>query len=364
MKIVHYTPRFFPDPRVGGRAVSVKNFSLALARRGFNVIIVSHWEGDVDSYVIDGVPVIRASKLYNNRLLDYVFRPVAESSVLRILLKTAVQGVLHVHGPTYGFRVPPRRPIYTYRGWQRLRGEVPIVYTFEGSLEPNPEYHFPGYSLFERNAVEEASSADFVVALNSKTARVFREKAPHVEVEVIYNFVDKTFFEQYREEYPSVFTVLYVGGSSAAKGYRDALAVRSLLQKRGVKANFLLIGPGLKMVPHEEMPSIYLSSTVLLFPSYREGLPMSVIEAQALGRPVVGTDVGGMPDIVVHGETGFLAKPGDVNAMADFLTRLAEDPGLVERMGRAARRHTYTSFSEEAVVPRLINVYTRLKGKG
>ncbi len=361
MRILQYTPRFFPDPLVGGRAVSVRNFSLALARRGHEVTVVSHWRGGEPRYRVGGVDVVRAAPLFNRRLLDYLYAPLRELRAAHVLARLArAADLLHVHGPTYGFRVPPRRPLATYRGWTALKGRLPIVYTFEGSLETDPRRRFPGYGLFERNAVEEAGAADAVVALNSRTAARFKELLPGKRVEVVYNFVGKAFLEAPWREPPRGLRVLYVGGHSREKGYLDARAVEKRLREMGVEAEFTYIGPGLRKIPHEEMPGVYAGASVLLFPSYREGLPMSVIEAQAVGRPVVASNVGGIPDIVVDGETGFLLEPGDVEGMAERLAVLAGDRGLVAEMGRRARSRARGLFSEERVVPRLESLYREL----
>jgi glycosyltransferase involved in cell wall biosynthesis len=84
---------------------------------------------------------------------------------------------------------------------------------------------------------------------------------------------------------------------------------------------------------------LLLSSTdIFVLPSYGEGMPMSILEAMSFGLPVVSTRVGGIPELVRDGQTGFLVDPGDVEALCAKLRLLTEDPGLRVRMGEAARR--------------------------
>jgi glycosyltransferase involved in cell wall biosynthesis len=84
--------------------------------------------------------------------------------------------------------------------------------------------------------------------------------------------------------------------------------------------------------------------------SEAEALPMSVLEAMALERPVVATDVGGTREVVLDGETGYLVEPGDSAAVARALTQLAEDPARARAMGVAGRRRQQERFSGEAMV--------------
>ena len=84
-----------------------------------------------------------------------------------------------------------------------------------------------------------------------------------------------------------------------------------------------------------------------------------VLEGMAMGKPMVVTDVGGMPDMVDHGVTGLVVPPGDAAALAQAMTTLVEDPSLRRRMGVAARRKL-ESFKASQVVPRIEDAYARL----
>lgn len=102
------------------------------------------------------------------------------------------------------------------------------------------------------------------------------------------------------------------------------------------------------------------SANIYALPSYHEGLPMSVLEAMAAGMPIVSTFVGGIPEAVTDGIEGFLVNPGDVDALADRLRRLLEDPALAQRMGAAARRKVEATFSSDAILPKIEEIYAEL----
>jgi glycosyltransferase involved in cell wall biosynthesis len=105
-----------------------------------------------------------------------------------------------------------------------------------------------------------------------------------------------------------------------------------------------------------DVGSIYAASDAVVLTSANEGTPVSVIEAQAAGLPVVSTDVGGVRDIVADGRSGFVVPPEDVEATAAALARLAAEPALRESFGREGRARVATRYS----VPRLVSDIDRL----
>jgi glycosyltransferase involved in cell wall biosynthesis len=87
----------------------------------------------------------------------------------------------------------------------------------------------------------------------------------------------------------------------------------------------------------DEVAAALDASTLLVLPSRSEGMGRVVVEAAARGRAVVGSRVGGIPDVVLDGETGLLVPPGDADALAIDLTRVLSDRVLAERLGTEAR---------------------------
>jgi len=96
---------------------------------------------------------------------------------------------------------------------------------------------------------------------------------------------------------------------------------------------------------------------VLVQPSLTEGLPNAVLEAMAAGRPVIASRVGGVPELVVDGETGLLVPPADPDALARAIVALLDDPDLGARLGAAGARRARTMFSLDAVRAAVEAVY-------
>jgi glycosyltransferase involved in cell wall biosynthesis len=101
-------------------------------------------------------------------------------------------------------------------------------------------------------------------------------------------------------------------------------------------------------------------ASVFVLPSYVEGLPMSLLEAMAMGCPVVATCVGGIPDIVEDGVNGLLVRPGDPHALAGALARVLRDKALASRLGEAARATVADRFTAERSLARLEKIYAGL----
>lgn len=114
----------------------------------------------------------------------------------------------------------------------------------------------------------------------------------------------------------------------------------------------------------EDVHRLLAGFDVFALASGREEAPMSVLEAMATGLPVVSTDVGGIGELVVSGETGFLVGPRDVSAFGERLDRLAGEEPLRRRMGEAGRRRVMQEFSQAPIVSRLEAALQALAARG
>ncbi|MDQ3346512.1 MAG: glycosyltransferase [Acidobacteriota bacterium] len=106
--------------------------------------------------------------------------------------------------------------------------------------------------------------------------------------------------------------------------------------------------------------SLHKAFDLFVMSSLTEGLGTSVIDAMACGKPVVATTAGGIPELVVEGETGFLVAPRDHQAMARAITILLKDEALRRRMGEAGRTRARLRFSAERMVQETLRVYHRV----
>lgn len=166
------------------------------------------------------------------------------------------------------------------------------------------------------------------------------------------------------------------------KGVGEFVEAARLLVKRGVAARFALVGgidPGNPTaVPREridawvaegivewwglraDMPDVLASSSIVCLPSYREGMSKALLEACAVGRPIVTSDVPGCRDVIGAGSHGLVVPPRDATALAEALATLLGDRDRRERMGASARATAEAEFGIEAVVAETVAVYRTL----
>ena len=111
---------------------------------------------------------------------------------------------------------------------------------------------------------------------------------------------------------------------------------------------------------HSDMATVLQQAHIVCLPSYREGLPKSLIEAAACARPIVSTDVPGCREIAREGDNALLVPPRDSTALADALRRLIGDAALRHRFGLRGREIVEAEFSLDRVVGETLDVYAAL----
>jgi glycosyltransferase involved in cell wall biosynthesis/ribosomal protein S18 acetylase RimI-like enzyme len=173
-----------------------------------------------------------------------------------------------------------------------------------------------------------------------------------------------------------------VGRLVAEKGYRELFAAARAVRRRHPGVRFLVVGtPDLDKSDaiteaeleaaaadvcfagwRDDVADLLAAVDVFVLASWREGMPRSAIEAAAMARPLVLTDIRGCREVARHDQEALLVPPRDPDALAAAILRLAADPALRARLGGAARRRAQERFSEQAVAERVIGAYRRLLG--
>jgi glycosyltransferase involved in cell wall biosynthesis len=165
----------------------------------------------------------------------------------------------------------------------------------------------------------------------------------------------------------------------------QVLLVRALAPVLGERARLVLVGdgpeePAIRRAIAEaraepwvhltgaraDVPRYLRALDVFALPSLTEGLPLVILEAMATGLPVVASDVGGLPDVVAHGVTGFLVPPGDADALRETLAALAAQPARARELGSRGRSVAVARHSLERVSEAYLELYVdllRRKGK-
>lgn len=160
------------------------------------------------------------------------------------------------------------------------------------------------------------------------------------------------------------------------KAHEDFFAAARLVRESLPEARFVVVGDGERRAELEalmedlglspavrflgwrrDLPAIYADLDVVTLVSLNEGSPVALIEALAAARPVVSTAVGGVPEVVVHDETGLTVPARDPAALAEAILRLLREPALARRLGAAGRRHVYPRYASTRLVEEMRALY-------
>lgn len=188
----------------------------------------------------------------------------------------------------------------------------------------------------------------------------------------------------YQKEKRSIPVILYGGRLLWSKGVGDLVEAVNLINKQNQQCQLVLAGrpdpENPKSIPEEiikewlgegsvewvgfrdDMHDVIASSSIVALPScYGEGVPKILIEAAAVGRPIVATDIPGCSEIVIDNENGFLVPCRDTEKLAEVLIKLIEDPDLRERMGKTGRKLVEGGFSKKIINQEVLNLYGELE---
>jgi glycosyltransferase involved in cell wall biosynthesis len=219
--------------------------------------------------------------------------------------------------------------------------------------------------------------ANAVIAVSHAVGRLAQRLAPaQTPVTVIPNTADVARFSPAAFKRSDPVRVLFVGRLVHNKGPAVFLLAAKLALEQEPGMRFVLAGSGplegrLKSLARKlriegsvdflghraDIPDLLRASTVLVRPSDLEGMPLTVLEAMASGIPVVATDVGGTPELVEDGVTGYLVRPGDPRAVAMAVLKIAGNPERAVSMGRAARQRMEQRPTQEMIVEMNEQVY-------
>jgi len=235
--------------------------------------------------------------------------------------------------------------------------------------------------------------ADVVLALSAQWQHFLLEDVrSDLRVAVLPNTVDTHFaIAAQQDDYVGRQTgnvVLFVGWLRQAKGVLDLLRAAPQVLASRKDVVFLLAGGTDSAEALKEMQKyaaelglegaveflgkvtgqakldLYRRATLFVLPSYHEALPYVLLEAMAVGLPVITTPVGAIPEIIEDGRHGFLIQPGDYTALASRMAQLLEDKALRGEMSLANRRLIQRSFMPDMAMARLRAIYDQLLGNG
>jgi glycosyltransferase involved in cell wall biosynthesis len=220
--------------------------------------------------------------------------------------------------------------------------------------------------------------AQALIVVSDQWREFYREIYDRSEPIVIYNAMACPDRAASLTESPPV--ILALGRLGQRKGSYDLLSAFPHILEKFPEAQLWLGGDGevaqvdecirqqswskqvklLGWVTGEAKEQVLRQSWLFALPSYNEGLPLAILEAMGYGLPVISTPVGGIPEAVVDGVTGFLVTPGDVAAISEKLQLLLADHECRQKMGLAARQRILDRFEVRKVIDQIIAVFEKV----
>jgi N-acetyl-alpha-D-glucosaminyl L-malate synthase BshA len=242
----------------------------------------------------------------------------------------------------------------------------------------------PSYYEITRFSIEKSDAVTAVSEfLRRETVREFRIERP---IEVIHNFVDTELFRT--SDHPCAArarlspngerVIMHISNFRKVKNLPVLLQVFNEV-RRHVPARLALVGDGPEreaterqaedmgiadrvdfLGDQESIADILPAADVFLLPSQHESFGLAALEAMACGVPVVGSRIGGLPEVIVHEETGYLCDPNDVACMTTIVSALLRNEELRRTISRAGRERAVREFNRDRIVARYVDAYHRL----
>jgi glycosyltransferase involved in cell wall biosynthesis len=137
----------------------------------------------------------------------------------------------------------------------------------------------------------------------------------------------------------------------------DRSAIEDMIQDHGLRSNVILAGQ------QSDMPGVYAAMDIFVLPSLNEGLPMTILEAMAAGKPVIATRVGAIPTVIKQGENGLLVHAGDSNGLREAIKYLLNDSDLCRRMGAEGHDWISRNYTSESMALKYRLMYEQVLGR-
>ena len=367
IKILYWTPFFLPD--IGGiETLSAKLLPL-LQEQGYDItVLTSHGKYDVaDRTEFIGIPVFRFHTRSAIGKRD-LFRISEIRSQVSRLKQSFQPDLIHIHmsDPSIYFHLSTAAAC-----------PAPTLVTIHQDME------YLGLKGGTDTLLGKAvSTADWVTAVSKSTLSDLTNIVPEIKnrSSVIYNGLDAI------DIIPASLSfdpprILYLGRLINAKGIDLAIKAFASLLKRYPRALLTIVGEGpqrsqlekqaaaldltdsvdfVGRVEPEKIPDVINQTTVVVIPSRSEGFPMRALEAAMMARPVVATPAGGLPEAVVHQQTGLIVEHENSFAIAEAVAFLLDHPAVALRMGQSARSRVLQAFSLKSCVDSYSRLYRRL----
>jgi N-acetyl-alpha-D-glucosaminyl L-malate synthase BshA len=363
-------------PTYGGSGIVGSELGRELAARGHNV-----------HFIASALPT-RLTEL-NERVhfheVEMMSYPLFEHQPYDLALATKMATVarsenldlLHVH-----YAIPHSISAILARESIKAKRYVPVITTLHGTditLVGADRSYLP----ITRYGLQQS---DGVTAVSKFLKQATIETFDFDEIEVIPNFISPDLYRREegspicRELSPNGEKLLvHVSNFRPVKRPLDCVEILAKVREKGGNANLIMVGDGpeLSAVRHRakqlnvQEQAIFVGkqariadylavADVFLLPSQEESFGLAALEAQACEVPVIATRIGGIPEVVTDGETGFLSNIGDTEKMADDALKFVKDDELRRTFGLRGRELAIQRYSSEKIIPQYINFYEKV----
>ncbi|MEZ7875479.1 MAG: N-acetyl-alpha-D-glucosaminyl L-malate synthase BshA [Polaribacter sp.] len=361
-------------PTFGGSGVVATELGMALADKGHEVHFITYNQPvrlDFLSHNLHFHQVV----IEEYPLFEYQPYELALSTKMVEVVRKYSLEVLHVH-----YAIPHAYAAYMAKQMLKEKGlDVRVVTTLHGTditlVGSHPTY---------KSAVEFSINNSDVVTVVSNNLKETTNKLFNItkDIKVIYNFIDAKKYDNAQKEeckrialakpHERIFT--HVSNFRPVKRVEDVVKIFSAVRKE-IPAKLLMIGEGPERAKAEnlvkelnlvddvfflgnstEVAKILCYTDVFLLPSQTESFGLAALEAMAAGSAVISTNTGGLPEVNIHGKTGFLSNLGDVADMAKNAILIAKEAATLEVFKENAKKHT-KQFTLESILPVYEEIY-------
>jgi len=363
-------------PTYGGSGIVGSELGKELAARGHSVHFIS------SSLPTRLTELNERVRFHEVEMMSY---PLFEHQPYTLALATKMATVaeaenldlLHVH-----YAIPHSISAILARESLKPQRRLPVITTLHGTditLVGADRSYLP----ITRYGI---AQSDGVTAISNYLKEATRESFQFDDITVIPNFICPSEYRRLpvadlrRKLAPAGESLLvHVSNLRPVKRPTDCVEILALVREQGIDARLVMVGDGSERTNAEhrarrlgvyekcsfvgKQPRIvdyFSAADVLLLPSEQESFGLAALEAMACEVPVVATRVGGVPEVVTDGETGFLSEVGDVKKMADDAVRLLSDVELRREMGKRARESAVGRYRTELVIPQYLDFYKKV----
>jgi N-acetyl-alpha-D-glucosaminyl L-malate synthase BshA len=364
-------------PTYGGSGVVATELAMALAHGGDEVHVISY---AVPSRLapLDCCLFYHQVQVADYPLFDYPPYSLALATKIVEVARHHALDLVHVH-----YAVP--NAVSAVLARQILAPQPLSVVTTLHGTDITLVGNDPSYLETTRYGI---ASSDAVTAVSDALRRETRERlAVDIPIEVVPNFIDLKRYERAkalpgarRWTRPGELILVHISNFRPVKRVHDVAEVFHRLQ-RELPVHLVLVGDGPDRVRVEQacrewgtcdsvtfignlplVEEVLIGADLFLLPSETESFGLAALEALSCEVPVIATDVGGIPEVVSHGETGYLLPVGDVEGMTEAALDLLCDDAKRRRFGRRGRETVLERFPQERVVAQYRAIYERVVG--